>query len=222
MASTHNPNLAKDLICIHKVITRGLEVGLSEGRNYTLRRSIHPKLVAGYSSYIHSLATVLDSHHTSEDLIAFPEFRKLIPSAPYVRLANDHQKIEELLSSIPPALQLLNGDTPLAGMESIVNTLEKASEVWFPHIQLEEQNFSEEAISHVMELEQQGQISAAASKHSQEHSEPAHWVIPFILFNLQHEDRLSFSANFPPIVVNELVPKAWKDMWAPMKPYLLD
>jgi hemerythrin-like domain-containing protein len=222
MPSTRTPNLAKDLIYIHKVITRGLKVSISEGRSYALRRSIHPRLVAGYSCYIHSLAAVLDAHHTGEDLIAFPEFRKLIPSAPYIRLANDHQKIEELLSFIPPALKDLNRDAPQAGVEAIVSTLGKVEEVWYPHIKLEEQFFSEEALSQVMELEHQGRISAATSKHSQDHSEPAHWIIPFILFNLQREDRLSFSANFPPVVINELVPEAWKDLWAPMKPYLLD
>jgi hemerythrin-like domain-containing protein len=222
MASTRTPNLAKDLICIHKVITRGLEVSHSEGRNYALRRSIHPRLVSGYSSYIHCLATVLDAHHTGEDLITFPEFRKLIPSAPYISLATDHQKIEELLSFIPPALKNLNGDIPQAGLEVIVDTLGKITEVWYPHIKQEEQYFSEEALSQVLDLENQERISAAAGKHSQDHSEPANWVIPFILYNLQGEDRLSFSANFPPQVVNELVPKAWKDLWAPMKPYLLD
>ncbi len=219
---THTPNLAKDLITIHRVITRGIEIGLSNGRAYQLGKSVHPKLLPGYSNYIHCLASVLDAHHTGEDLIAFPEFRKLIPSAPYVRLANDHQKIEELLASIPAALHQLNGDTPQAGLEVIVSTCEKISEAWYPHIQLEEEYFSEEALSQVMAPEHQGSISAAASKHSQEHSEPAHWVIPFILYNLNSEDRRSFSANLPPTVINELVPKAWKDLWAPMKPYLLD
>ena len=222
MASTHTPNLAKDLIIIHKVITRGLEVGLSNGKTYLQTGFAQPQLIPGYSSYIHSLASVLDAHHTGEDLIAFPEFRKLIPSAPYLRLATDHQKIEELLEFVPSALHDLTGDTLQHGLQVLVDTLERITDVWYPHIQLEEHYFSEEAISQVMQLDRQGAISAATSKHSQEHSEPAHWIIPFILFNLDHDDRLSFSANLPPEVINQLVPGTWKDLWAPMKPFLLD
>ena len=221
MASTHTPNLAKDLIYIHKVITRGLEVGLSNAKTYLQTGFAQPQLIPGYSSYIQSLASVLDAHHTGEDLIAFPEFHKFIPSAPYIRLATDHQKIEELLEFVPLALHDLPGDTMQHGLQVLIDTLERTTDTWYPHIQLEEHYFSEEVISQVMQLGQQAAISTAISKHSQEHSEPAHCIIPFILFNLEQDDRLSFSASLPPTVINELVPGEWKDLWAPMKPYLL-
>jgi hypothetical protein len=87
---------------------------------------------------------------------------------------------------------------------------------------LEEENFSEAALNAVMTLEEQQAISAAAGKHSQENSQPAHWIVPFLLFNLEHEDRASMAASIPPVVVNELVMKAWIDHWSPMKPFLLE
>jgi hemerythrin-like domain-containing protein len=215
------PNLAYDLIRIHKVITRGLNVSLVKGREYLQSGFSQPQALQGYSSYTHSLATVLDSHHTSEDLIAFPEFRRVIPSAPYAKLATDHLQIERLLAPITPAIAELSEDAQ-QGLLVIVDTLRKISEIWEPHIQLEERYFSESTLNAVMDLKDQGRISEATGNHSREHSEPPYWVVPFVLFNLEHEDRALMAASFPAVIMNELVPKVWADKWAPMKPLLLD
>ena len=95
------PTLAKDLLRIHKVITRGLDMSLVKGKAYLQSGFSQPQALLGYSSYTHCLCSVLDSHHTSEDIIAFPEFRLVIPSAPYAQLAYDHNEIERLLSHFP-------------------------------------------------------------------------------------------------------------------------
>jgi hypothetical protein len=47
-------------------------------------------------------------------------------------------------------------------------------------------------------------------------------VVPFLLYNLPPEERAVFSQGMPPIVIQELVPVAWKEKWSPMKPFLLD
>ncbi len=215
------PNLAADLIRIHKVITRGINVCLVRGREYLQSGFPQPQTLQGYSSYTHSLASVLDSHHTVEDIFAFPEFRSIIPSAPYAKLASDHNQIESLLTPLPPVIAELSEDAH-KGLLSIVDTLRKISEIWETHIQLEERYFSEATLNAVMSLENQRRISEAAGKYSQEHSGPPYWVVPFILYNLERDDRVLMAATFPALIMEEMVPTVWADQWAPMKPLLLD
>jgi hypothetical protein len=220
--TTDKPSLAQDLIRIHKVITRSLEVSLCKGDEYLETGiSLRGELM-GFSRYIYCFTAVLDAHHTGEDLIAFPAFRKVLPLAPYNRLAVDHRGVETQLAKLPPAIQDLSAKKQKRGLSVIVDTLKQISEVWYPHIRVEEQNFSEDNLNAALTFEEQKQIGEASAKHSQEHSEPAAWIVPFVLFNLEREERDQFAANFPPTITHELVPIAWKDQWASMKPFLLE
>jgi hemerythrin-like domain-containing protein len=214
--------MAQGLLRIHKVITRGLEVGLREGRQYLDKGFSQPQQLTGYSYYVHSLAAVLKAHHTSEDMVVFPEVRKVLPMAPYERLASDHQMIEKNLTPLFQAVADLSGETPEKSVKLIVDALEKISAVWYLHIQIEESNFSEAAINSAFTLGEQMRISEAASKLSQEYATPPFWVIPFTLFNLEPEERKMMMALLPATMMDELVLKAWKDQWSPMKPFLLD
>jgi hypothetical protein len=215
-------NLAQDLVRIHKVITRALDMGLEKGHDY-LESGFPPEQeFAGYSSYIQCLATVLSAHHISEDIITFPAFRTVLPNAPYARLASDHHKIEMLLASIAPAIKELRDVSPETSLRFIIEFLTKIHTLWGPHIFLEEQYFSSEVLNSVMIPEDQLKISLAASKHSQEHSEPPYWVVPFILYNLERDDREVMATMIPKTLVEEMVPVVWKEKWAPMKPFLLD
>jgi hemerythrin-like domain-containing protein len=217
---TNAPHIAQDVIRIHKVITRSLEVGLRKGKEY-LKVKQHEELL-GYSNYIHCFNAVLSAHHQSEDLIAFPAFRKVLPLAPYGQFGIDHQEVEKLLSTLPHAITDLPGNRPDDGLHLIIDTLTKISGIWYQHIYLEEQNFSEEKLRAVLTIEEQNNIGDATSKHSQEHAGPPFWVLPFVLYNLDLEERVKMAASLPPVIMNELIPIAWKDQWSPMKPFLLD
>ncbi len=215
------PTLATDLLRIHKVITRGLDICLVKGKAYLQSGFSQPQVLLGYSSYTHSLISVLDSHHTSEDIIAFPEFRLVIPSAPYAQLAYDHNEIERLLEPLPPVIANLSDDTH-NGLVNIVVTMDKISEIWAPHIQLEEHFFSVETLNEVMVPEDQRRISEATAKHSRDNALPPYWVVPFVLYNLDRVDRAIMASSLPANITEELVPKVWAEEWAPMKPFLLD
>jgi hemerythrin-like domain-containing protein len=215
------PNLAQDLIRIHKVITRAIDVDLIKGKQYIKNGFASSQEQAGYASYTHSFIEVLDAHHTSEDTIVFPELHHVLPSAPYAMLTAEHHQVERILSVMRPALSELSVDA-LVGLTTILDSLQKLSTLWAPHYQLEEKNFTAEAINAVFSPEDQLRLSDLISKNSQEHSGPPYWVIPFVLFNLDGEDRAAMAASIPPIVMEELLPNTWKDQWAPMKPLLLD
>ncbi len=53
-------------------------------------------------------------------------------------------------------------------------------------------------------------------------SGPEYLVIPFVLYNLTGQDRTMIEQVMPPLVTQQLVPGAWKEKWAPMKPFLFD
>ncbi len=216
------PSLAQDLIRIHKIITRGIYTSLIKGTEYLGHGVPKVEIIHGYAKYVHCLTEVLSAHHTSEDLIAFPAFMKYLPSAPYAQLSADHHAVEKLLTNMPEAIKDISGEPPSAGLEVIVANLEKLTAIWEPHILLEEHYFSKEAINSAINLDEQKRIGEASAKHSQEHSGPPQWVVPFFLYNLEPEERAIMAANFPPMVTNELIPNVWKDEWVPMKPFLLD
>jgi iron-sulfur cluster repair protein YtfE (RIC family) len=128
------PNLAQDIVRIHKVISRSLEVGVNRGTEYLKERFQSEQELTGYANYVHCLAEVLGSHHTSEDQITFPELQRVLPWAPYDRFATDHHHVEELLATLRPAIGNLSGEAAGEGPKEIVEILEKISEVWFPHM----------------------------------------------------------------------------------------
>jgi hypothetical protein len=64
-------------------------------------------------------------------------------------------------------------------------------------------------------------VSLLRMEHSQKHSGPDYHVVPFLLFNLTPEERVTFEAEMPRIVMEQLLPVVWKEKWAPMMPFLL-
>ncbi len=219
------PALSQAFLLIHKAVSRGLIVSVEKGEDYIPAGFPDPETRTGYALYTRSLAIVLDAHHLAEDEVAFPLLKTKIPSAPYDRLATHHQEIVDLLDPI----RGLRGVIPLVeergdqgDLAAMVHYLRQVSDIWRPHIQIEEFHFSEEALAAAMSPEEQVQASAAISRHSQENATPASLALPFLLFNLEAEDRAAMAASLPKQVVEELIPKAWKLQWAPMQPFLLE
>jgi hypothetical protein len=216
------PNLAHDLVRIHKAISRGLSVGTTSGAKFMREGFPDAGLEQGYARYVLSLAIVLGAHHRGEDEILFPALKARLPAAPYSRLANDHQYVETSLGAVRNAIGDVAGDTAKVGLNVVLEGLTRVSAVWPRHIQLEEEHFTEEAIGAVMTPGEQTQVSVAMAKHTQAHATPPYLALPFVLFNLAAEDRASMAEALPRVVAEQLVSKEWKDQWMPMKPFLLD
>jgi len=216
------PDLAADLVRIHTVISRGLAVGLEKGAEF--QRTGFPDLAtrAGFADYLLALTVVLAAHHLGEDEVAFPALRARLPSIPYERLAADHQKAAALIDPLRQALNQLSGEGKTAGLVLLVEGLSRLSELWGPHIAVEEQYFSRPALAEVMDMDEQGRLSAALGKHNQEHATPGYLALPFVLFNLEGRERAAMAAAMPEMVTGRLIPTVWKEQWAPMKPFLLD
>ena len=218
---TLKPNTARDLLLIHRIITRGLEVSQQKGQEYLSGGFPNAMTRQGYHDYLHCLVTILDAHHLTEDEVIFPQLGVRIPSAPYKLLSADHQKMTAILNEIITSLDHFDEDGNNQVLESILDRLERLKTMWYPHIGIEESHFSENNINQTMSSEEQQTFSQQASKHSQEHVSPDYLVIPFLLFNLSETERRVFSAPMPPVVTQQLVPQVWKDKWMPMQPFLL-
>lgn len=216
------PNLAKDLLRIHRAITRGLTVGVMRGSDFISEGFPDPSLQQGYALYLQALTAIVSAHHLGEDEIAFPALKQKLPGVPYGKLGADHAMIEKNLDMVKSKLSELAGVNPTAALVKAVDGLKSILVVWTPHIEIEQTAFSQAAIAGAMTPAEQAQVSTAIGKHSQEHANPPFLAVPFLLFNLAQADRAEMAAQMPKMVVEELIPGDWSEKWAPMKPFLLD
>jgi hypothetical protein len=219
---SNSPRLAQDLLRIHRAISRGLFISVTQGANFVQAGFPSPGLRQGYTTYVQSLTTVLEAHHLAEDELAFPFLKDKVTAAPYDRLSRHHQDICSYLEPAVKSIPLVAEKGVQADLAEVVRLLRKMADIWRPHIQAEEFYFSEEALAAAVSPEDQNHLSEAMARYNQEHALPPAQVLPFVLFNLEADDRAVMAATLPAMVVQELIPKAWKEQWAPMKPFLLE
>ncbi len=99
MRDQDQPNIAKDLMRIHEVITRALEVSTRNCHEILTKKTDTPE---GLLDYVGTFATILKAHHELEDELAFPYFRDKLKEMPFAKLQEDHQKMHEELGKIIP------------------------------------------------------------------------------------------------------------------------
>ena len=137
--STSSP--ARDLVRIHRIITRGIATVIERGDEFRQTGFPDERLRQGFSEYSRSLATVLDAHHLSEDTILFPAFKQKLPQAPYEKLGENHRQIEALLVPVRQALEELSTPAEKGGLAQLVDTIRKITEIWAPHFRMEAEHF---------------------------------------------------------------------------------
>ena len=223
MTEARGPNIAADLLRIHRVITRGLEVGLDRSRAFAQDGFPDSGTRQGFVLYVQALVAMLHGHHLSEDDIAFPFLRDRLAEAPFDVLINEHKQMEPLMDEIRTAIEAV-GDSadPSAALNELNRTLDRMNSLWHAHIGKEEAAFNPDVVGPMLRADEHIQLAQASAKHSAENAGPVYLTVPFLLYNLSPEDRAVQSAAMPPEMIQELVPMVWKEKWAPMKPFLLD
>ncbi len=222
MITEHNtPLLAQKLARVHKAITRGFTVGTAKGLEFAQHGFPDPETRQGYIDYIQSLISVIAAHHAGEDEILFPLLKERFPSATYDQLSADHHEIEVMVDALRATMVDVAGQVAEAALSRLGDGLRRITAIWMPHIQTEEAFLSQEAFIVAIGQKLQGRADSALAKHAQEHATPA-LTLPFVLFNLDGEDRAAIAASMPDMIVQELIPKAWREQWAPMLPFLLE
>jgi hypothetical protein len=211
-------NAGTDLIRIHKVFTRSLGVSSQHSQG----AGPEPVLRDGFQRYERALVSLLNSHHLGEEEISFPFWEKKNPGAPYDRLIDHHHQILTFLDKVSLWLEMGGSaweTAPLAELHQDITELEK---LWHTHIELEEQYLGAEMSERMLTLEENIQLSNQLAAHGQQHAQPGELVLPFMLYNLPADDRAVMAQGLPPMVREQLIPFAWKAVWAPMQPFLLD
>lgn len=224
MSEMMKPNVGADLLRIHRLITRGIEVALDRSEAFAMNGYPDAATREGFICYTRALVGVLHGHHLTEDEIAFPYFRKLLPDAPFDALSEDHRHMEIIIDNIKDLVDTMEAAPspaadPLAELNRALMALQ---DLWLPHIATEQIHLSVEAADRLLSDEEQIRLGQQFGQHSAQHSQPDYLVVPFMLYNLEPEDRAVMSALLPPIITQQLIPGPWKDQWAPMRPFLLD
>jgi hemerythrin-like domain-containing protein len=223
MSDIPKPNVANDLIRIHKIVTRGLDVAIEHGRAYAQDGYPDDSTKAGFVSYVQALASVTHGHHVTEDDLAFPYFETKLPALPVEDLTREHREMQGILDEIQTAIDGVADEAePGQALDALNRALNKLAGLWQPHIRKEEDDLKPEVLGKLIGVDEQIGLAQQFAQHSQKHTGPDFLVVPFMLYNLSPGDRAILSQAMPPIVTQQLVPMAWKEQWAPMKPFLLD
>jgi hypothetical protein len=127
--------------------------------------------------------------------------------------------LDELDATIKETAALPQAREPLLSMNEV---LTKISELWYPHIRIEEEHFTVAKVAELYSPDERAKISMKFAEHSKEHATPDYLAVPFVLFNLPPAERATFSQMLPTILTQQLVPVVWREKWEPMKPFLLE
>lgn len=209
--------LTDGMVKIHKLITRALSVSVVKCDEYIGKNQIPAGEAKGFVLYLTSLVRVMHAHHMGEDEIIFPAFNGRI-EAPYDRLNEEHILMSKMLDDLGNNIEKISM-SDLAGLRSSLDALQKS---WAPHIRVEESSFSSGILKGKMTDEEQKILVDNVSKHGAKSSGPGSVTLPFIMYNLQEEDRKEFLRDFPWILKNFLIPVVWRSKWKPMDPFLLN
>jgi hypothetical protein len=223
MSQPTQPNVAADMIRIHSIITRGLNVSIERSRAFARDGFPNASTREGFVSYVQGLVSVLHAHHLTEDDQAFPYLRDLMPDTPFDLLTDQHQQMAPILDEVNLAIEgVAAGAGAGQALDDLGHALTKIAGLWHPHIQIEEEHFSVEKGAALISVDEHIRLAQIFARYSQGHSGPDYLVVPFMLYNLSPDDRAILARAMPPVVTQELVPKAWKEKWSPMQPFLLD
>jgi hemerythrin-like domain-containing protein len=223
MSNMQGPNIAIDLKRIHRVITRGLEVSLENGRAYARDGYPDAPIKEGFVSYVQAFVSMTHGHHLTEDDLAFPYFQDKLPEMPFGALTDEHQEMVPILDEIQAAIEgVAQESEPGESLTAMNDALVRLADLWRPHIAKEEAGFDPDRVGALLSVDEQIKLAQQFAQHSAEHAGPDYLVVPFMLYNLSTEDRAAMSQAMPPIITQQLIPVVWKEKWAPMKPFLLD
>lgn len=214
-------SMARTLATIHKVITRGLEVTRSHSQSFA-EQGFDPSLRSGFISYARTFVSLTHAHHDTEDVLIFPYAQEKMPETSFDSLIAHHREIATLLDEMNAAIDDAEANPQAAEPLSRIGRLAvQIGEVWQPHISEEEAVFSTEKVDPVVTPEEQGELMQRAAQHGMAQAGPDYLAAPFVLHNLEPDDRAYMAGEMPPIISQELVPVVWKDKWAHMAPFLL-
>ena len=216
--SSKSKHLSKGLDLIHKVLSRPLNVGIGHLDKCLISNKVDIENHDGFKDYINSLVNVFFGHHHGEDEIMFPTFEEKIKDADFSELKKQHKELHPLAEQIKDKIDI---DSPtIDNYREIRSLLQDTKDLWVKHREEEEQTV-ELDLEPVLSSKEQIELSDKLGKHGQSMSNPATLILPFLIYNLEGNDREEFTSDMPWILKKFIVPVIWKKKWQKMKPFLL-
>ncbi len=212
------PNAGASLIRIHKVMTRALVVSL----RFSQESGPRPEWREGFQRYVQTFFTSILSHHDGEDEIGFPFLKKKLPDGPFDVLSQQHRLMIPILDKINAWCNRGAAAWNAGALSDLHSTVSDLNDLWHNHIPIEESHFSPQECERLLTPEENAALDGQLAGHAAQHSLPSEHVLPFVLYNLEGDDRAAMALSFPPVVSQQLVPVVWKPAWEPMKPFFLD
>src|SRR5512136_74405 len=197
MSGQQESNIATSFYNIHNIITRGLRVSVENIQAAQEHGFPDPSRREGLFNYIRAFSSVLNSHHLTEDEIAFPYFKPRLPEVDFDVFIHYHQLMQGLLDEIHSAVEkCAKLDQPGNELKSLERPLLQLNEEWPVHIQHETDDFITK-VDALIPVEEQLMLIRRFSEHGQKNALPPELTVPFVLYNLPPEDRLEFSRDMP-------------------------
>jgi len=219
----NKPNIGVLMVRIHNAVTRGLAVSIEHSDDFIKNGYPDAATQDAFITYARTLGIIINAHHLTEDNVVFPYLKTKLTKAPFDKLSADHKSMDAILKEIQLAANLMavqpQGGDPLKNMNS---ALKRISKIWHPHIAIELFHIYEsKKTDDVMNADEQMKLMADASMYSMKEGDPG-YLIPFILYNLDADDRAYMEHILPAPFLKELIPVVWRNKWEPMKPFLID
>ena len=223
MSKNNQLTIAGDIRRIHLVITRALDVAIEHTSLFaeTTSRDLFSQ---GFINYAQSLLSLLHSHHLVEDEQIFPYLQTKLTDAPFALMEAQHQEMLPVLDEVEKQLASIAKDK-LRSPKALIafnQQLVKLREIWHPHMQTEEEYINDTRLSTIINLKEQKEQSEAFAQYGGSHIVADYLVMPFILYNLEPEDRAVMSQIFPPVVLQQLIPIDWRSQWESMLPFFVE
>ena len=212
-ANVPKPEIGGDLVRVHRAITRAVNVAQEYGTAYATSDYPNPGTQKGYLTYVRCLAAMLHAHHVTEDEAMFPALRDRLPNAPYEALMAQHSAMVPVLKGIEAAVAR-TGD--LTGLNP---ALLRIGELWNTHIALEETHFGPDAVAASLTMEERVRAGQLTARQAARHQRPLVLLIPFLLYNMEPQDRavmFQLMPSFVPVLL-----RLFKPRWRRMIPFLL-
>ena len=211
-----------DLLRVHKVITRSLDMIIVKSQEFAEAGFPDAINQAGFTDYVRCFASLMHAHHTAEEELAFPYFRMKLPDEPYDAMLSEHSEMAWLVYDIRSMVGDPGGAALDPGkLQNLESVVADVRQIWRLHNPKEEKSFSPEHLDQVISADEQISMGKLFSEHSARHAVPDYLIVAYFLMNLEGEDREIVAQSLPTLVIEQLVPVVWKDKWEPMRPFLL-
>jgi hemerythrin-like domain-containing protein len=173
MSEKKRPDAAAELVQIHGMITQALNGALDRTQHFAQAGFPDAETQQALVSYMGCFGGLLHAHHVSEDEFVFPYIRSAWPDGPIDTLIAQHQEMEPLLADIRATCGTLSGNGHGSeASQALHDTLTRLSALWHPHIELEEAQFSREALDTRWDIQQEAKFGKALGEYLRQHTDP--------------------------------------------------